>query len=552
MTVRKNCADVLRQVRHFRTSKYYWIDAICIDQQNIPEKNVQVARMGAIFEQAECVLACIGMHDHSSQLVASMFESFHSHLSRANVSLDAFAELQFHLLKCGLWFDQSKQGSEQMAERIACEESCYEWVDGIDDKALTEFLKAMKQLARRPYFWRIWTLQELWVTHEVHFFCGFDRLPVQTLLLWWGDWQHIETGFPYTRGIVSSIFSKIEAILPGLWPRNVLGSGRPHYLDSGLGENYLRILHRFLWRQTGLREGSASKMQQLTTAALMSICEGRKCQDPRDIVYGTLTIADWTSTKVEMPDGSQCADEDDPASFLPDYNLSAFELAKSLVPRFGDPYVIHTMCNYLQIDLRTEEVQQGIALRSIPWSQLPVSASMDEPHWFKSSSRLARFYMNGLRLGPDARYKLEDISAKSNPYTRIIDTSEYGVKGQCVAIACEGAQNGDWLIELDFKEALILRKCEDLLFIIGRALLHGSFCPNRWWPMSVWMDAEDAIVLLCSSPVHWPNIGNDSLLRDMTDRSDNVEDISAFVNYRVCREWGSSFAEEPLTYERRR
>ena len=48
MTVRKNCADVLRQVQHFKTSKYHWVDAMCIDQQNIPEKNVQVATMGAI------------------------------------------------------------------------------------------------------------------------------------------------------------------------------------------------------------------------------------------------------------------------------------------------------------------------------------------------------------------------------------------------------------------------------------------------------------------------------------------------------------------------
>lgn len=33
----------------------YWIDAICIDQTNPPEQNQQVAQMGEIYSQAECV-----------------------------------------------------------------------------------------------------------------------------------------------------------------------------------------------------------------------------------------------------------------------------------------------------------------------------------------------------------------------------------------------------------------------------------------------------------------------------------------------------------------
>lgn len=36
---------VLKQLAHFQTNRYYWIDAICIAQTNIPEKNGQVAIM---------------------------------------------------------------------------------------------------------------------------------------------------------------------------------------------------------------------------------------------------------------------------------------------------------------------------------------------------------------------------------------------------------------------------------------------------------------------------------------------------------------------------
>ena len=35
MMVRKDCADVLRQFEHFKFSRYYWIDAICINRTDV-------------------------------------------------------------------------------------------------------------------------------------------------------------------------------------------------------------------------------------------------------------------------------------------------------------------------------------------------------------------------------------------------------------------------------------------------------------------------------------------------------------------------------------
>lgn len=41
-------------------SRFYWIDAICINQQNIPERNVHVVEMGRIYKQADMVIAWLG------------------------------------------------------------------------------------------------------------------------------------------------------------------------------------------------------------------------------------------------------------------------------------------------------------------------------------------------------------------------------------------------------------------------------------------------------------------------------------------------------------
>ncbi|KAF2126662.1 HET-domain-containing protein, partial [Dothidotthia symphoricarpi CBS 119687] len=60
MPVRANCEYVLRQAYASKTSLYYWIDAICIDQTGNHEKNHQVAMMGQLYKRAAHVLACIG------------------------------------------------------------------------------------------------------------------------------------------------------------------------------------------------------------------------------------------------------------------------------------------------------------------------------------------------------------------------------------------------------------------------------------------------------------------------------------------------------------
>jgi hypothetical protein len=42
------------------TQEKYWIDALCINQSNIPERNHQVAQMGDIFGSAQCVHVWLG------------------------------------------------------------------------------------------------------------------------------------------------------------------------------------------------------------------------------------------------------------------------------------------------------------------------------------------------------------------------------------------------------------------------------------------------------------------------------------------------------------
>ena len=53
---------------------YYWVDALCVDQQNVLERNAQVARMSDIFHRASGVVVWLGRED---EFTADALEVIH-------------------------------------------------------------------------------------------------------------------------------------------------------------------------------------------------------------------------------------------------------------------------------------------------------------------------------------------------------------------------------------------------------------------------------------------------------------------------------------------
>lgn len=58
--VRRNLSDFLHQAALSLPMQPLWIDAICINQQAIQEKNIQVTRMGSIYNRAQRVMVWLG------------------------------------------------------------------------------------------------------------------------------------------------------------------------------------------------------------------------------------------------------------------------------------------------------------------------------------------------------------------------------------------------------------------------------------------------------------------------------------------------------------
>lgn len=65
--VQPNLFAALHALRHHQNDRFLWIDAICINQEDLDEKNHQVEMMHEIFGNAECVCIWLGEASKSSR-----------------------------------------------------------------------------------------------------------------------------------------------------------------------------------------------------------------------------------------------------------------------------------------------------------------------------------------------------------------------------------------------------------------------------------------------------------------------------------------------------
>ncbi|EME48376.1 hypothetical protein DOTSEDRAFT_101392, partial [Dothistroma septosporum NZE10] len=70
--VTENLSNALTSiVQHHDRDACYWIDALCINQNNIPERNHHVQRMGTVYSSARLVSAWLGPEDAETETAFS-------------------------------------------------------------------------------------------------------------------------------------------------------------------------------------------------------------------------------------------------------------------------------------------------------------------------------------------------------------------------------------------------------------------------------------------------------------------------------------------------
>ncbi|KAK3989394.1 het-domain protein, partial [Cladorrhinum sp. PSN332] len=135
--------------------KLVWVDAICINQADDDEKSRQVTKMRDIYHSAAQTVAYLGDERDDSKV----FMWFMSRIAQQ--------------------FGREMEKSFGKKALIAClvEQSLASTFQGTSMGKLLQNRRIMRSLAlllARPYFQRIWTVQELAVSENSRMYCGLD------------------------------------------------------------------------------------------------------------------------------------------------------------------------------------------------------------------------------------------------------------------------------------------------------------------------------------------------------------------------------------------
>jgi hypothetical protein len=236
--VHKTAFDAMHVLRKADSYRLVWVDAICIDQSNAAERGHQVAIMGEIYENAGNVAVCLGKPTERTA--------------------EAMRVLRY--------FTEPKRSVEEPP-----------W----SHMTLSDTEESLADVLRRPWFTRIWTVQEATLASHITLVCGDHEVS------WSGDLRTM-------RSIVFRI--KAAAI-------------SPYFYDSAIDWAPLLDILETQARQAAKKEGVILQRHHLDLAFDF---RHRKCHDPRDKYFAIFGI-------IENDRGAKL-------NLAPDYSISLEEL----------------------------------------------------------------------------------------------------------------------------------------------------------------------------------------------------------------------------------
>jgi hypothetical protein len=150
LKIGQNLACALRHLRYVDTLRVLWVDAICINQQDLEERATQVVRMGNIYKFARRVVVWLGPRSENSGLAISTL---------------AFLGKQVEVNK--IYGRSPAPGCSQPLWYTASYALPY----------TEEIWEAIHDLLELPWFKRLWILQEIQLaSQDSTMMCGNDEI----------------------------------------------------------------------------------------------------------------------------------------------------------------------------------------------------------------------------------------------------------------------------------------------------------------------------------------------------------------------------------------
>ena len=273
VTVGKNLAAALGCLGSNPMYKI-WVDAVCINQDDIDERNAQVMRIRDIYSQSLAVTTWLGEDEMSNMGLNSWVESSFDNLRRCGTILEAHGR---QTLEAALGIDvrawESDHNYDELEGFPFSSDVLYFdnewWADSDDDEEFGPprfrdlVTLAHRHLVQNPYWTRLWIIQELAVS------------PTSSTLDW-GD---------------SSVSLRTVLTLADIFCNKVLDGGT---LSSHMVNEISPCLHLLnsigQWQRSGVLSNREDGLKGTALDDLSRLAGSAQCTLPHDKVFGLLGL----------------------------------------------------------------------------------------------------------------------------------------------------------------------------------------------------------------------------------------------------------------------
>ncbi|QDS67868.1 hypothetical protein FKW77_007866 [Venturia effusa] len=192
LLITKSLHEALLRLRNHAYERYLWVDAVCINQDDDHEKEHQIGFMPQIYGHAKCVIVWLGeMAENSGNAIEAIRSAAREKSSISRSDDDSMWKLVY-ASEYGPYDDVG----------LATKNDWHNQKLGISP----DDYQAVVALLQRPWFRRIWVLQEVAMVRQINIVCGKSELD----------------GHAFGSGVdVLSLSHRAGTDLPGIPPNSV-------------------------------------------------------------------------------------------------------------------------------------------------------------------------------------------------------------------------------------------------------------------------------------------------------------------------------------------
>ncbi|WZH40837.1 HET domain-containing protein [Fusarium acuminatum] len=168
--ITESLETALRHLRRRHETITLWIDQICINQADNSEKSKQVGIMGRIYSEAEQVLVWLGQAADGSDELMDAWQDIGQRAR--DLGLESFLTRERYHLLSPIITNQNPADEATMHFQALLARTADVFAPLIKHMAL-------KSWYERPYFLRVWIVQEFSLCTDTLFVCGTKVIPVE-------------------------------------------------------------------------------------------------------------------------------------------------------------------------------------------------------------------------------------------------------------------------------------------------------------------------------------------------------------------------------------